>query len=432
MRHVRSDPGDRQSGSQAGNGFVSGSGAVVSEPVLPAYDGGCIASVTPNLIGKVYGTVGSLPEWMPAALADASQIVLLLLDGVGWAQLIEARGVTPTLASGAGGPITSVCPTTTATALTSIATGLVPAAHGIVGYRFLVDRNGDKDADRPAPLNGAGGSFAVAGSKADGADSGRARILNVLRWRTEDGDARRTYKPRQIQPVDAFGGREIPAVTRGEFVATGFSAAHLGGARIFGWQVPSTLVVTVRRLLAQGEPFVHAYYDGPDKVAHEHGLGEHYEAELHAVDRLVGDLIDELPPGACLVVTSDHGQVDVGRSAELPANEVMDASWLASGEGRFRWYHARKGAAADLEAAAIEFHGDKAWVRSKEQILDEAWFGGPLSASVAGRLGDIALVAHQPVAFLDPADTGETRLAARHGSLTRAEMMVPLLAFGPR
>ena len=77
-------------------------------------------------------------------------------------------------------------------------------------------------------------------------------------------------------------------MTRADFVATGFSAAHLDGARMIGWQVPSTIVVEVRRLIAEGARFVHAYYDGPDKVAHEHGLGEHYAAELRSADRLVG------------------------------------------------------------------------------------------------------------------------------------------------
>jgi hypothetical protein len=113
----------------------------------------------------------------------------------------------------------------------------------------------------------------------------------------------------------------------------------------------------------------------------------------------------------------------------MPANEVMEACWRLSGEGRFRWFHARPGAERDLEAAAHEFHADCAWVLNREQMIDEGWFGGPLSAEAASRLGDVALVARTAVAFLDPADTGETRLAARHGSLTSAEMQVPLLAF---
>ena len=375
--------------------------------MLPAYGGACIASLTPALLEVVYNAGAVGPDWLPEPIRNASQIVLLVVDGVGWAQLQSAPTVVPTINSGTGGAITSVAPTTTACALTSISTGLTPAEHGLVGYRLAVGAN------RTAPVDK------------------NARILNVLKWRTEDGDARVHLPPQEFQPVSAFGGAPATTVTRGDFLATGFSAAHLDGPRMVGWQVPSTIVVETRRALADGTRFVHTYYDGPDKVAHEHGLGEHYEAELRATDRLVGDLLEVLPSGACLVVTSDHGQVDVGRSAELPANELLEASWLISGEGRFRWFHARAGAKRDLEAAAIACHGEVAWIRTLEQMVDEGWFGGPLKPEFASRLGDVALVAKEPVAFLDPADTGETRLAARHGSLTEAEMFVPLLAFCP-
>jgi hypothetical protein len=405
------------------------------EPVLPAYGSGCIASVMPALQQVLSQSGAPAPDWLPEPARHASQVVLLVLDGVGWAQLKAAGAVTPTLSSGAGGPITSVAPTTTATALTSISTGLVPAAHGLVGYRLAVDGGAVAD-DRAVADDGAvADDRAVAddgaGREEGGAPlEGVALILNVLRWRTEAGDARMVLPPGEFQPVSAFCGAHATTVTRADFAATGFSAAHLGGAQIVGWQVPSTIVVETRRRLALGAKYIHAYYDGPDKVAHEHGLGEHYEAELRAADRLVSDLVDVLPPGACLVVTSDHGQVDVGRSADLPANELMEASWLLSGEGRFRWFHARPGAEGDLYDAAVACHADVAWVRTLEQIIDEGWFGGPLDRAVASRLGDVALVAREPVAFLDPADTGETRLAARHGSLTAAEMYVPLLAFG--
>jgi predicted AlkP superfamily pyrophosphatase or phosphodiesterase len=377
--------------------------AGVPDPVLPDYGGACIASLTPVLRRVVSEGSGRsedhVPDWLPEPAREADQIVLLVLDGLGWERLTSVRGQLPTLGPAASSRITSVVPTTTATALTSISTGLPPAEHGVVGYRLVVTPG-----------------------------AGTPRILNVLRWRADDADARMTIPPRSFQPVPAFGGDPTPAVTRSDFVATGFSAAHLDGTRMIGWQVPSTLVTEIRRLVSGGARFVHAYYDGLDKVAHEHGLGEHYEAELRSADRMVGDIVEALPKGACLVVTSDHGQVEVGRAAMMPANEMLEASWLLSGEGRFRWFHARPGAIRDLEAAAVASHGDVAWVRTLEQIRDERWFGGDLSAEVASRLGDLALIAREPVAFTDPADTGESRLAARHGSLTSAEMYVPLLA----
>jgi len=107
----------------------------------------------------------------------------------------------------------------------------------------------------------------------------------------------------------------------------------------------------------------------------------------------------------------------------------MDDVTLISGEGRFRWLHTQPGAVEDVATTAAEHYAELAWVRTKEQVIAEGWLGGVPSAEVAARLGDVALVPFAPTAFLDPADTGELRLQARHGSLTPAEMLVPLLAW---
>ena len=114
---------------------------------------------------------------------------------------------------------------------------------------------------------------------------------------------------------------------------------------------------------------MYAYYEGIDKVAHAEGLGRYYDDELQAVDRLVGDVLEALPSGSVLVVTADHGQVEVGNSVELIGPEIMEAVTLISGEGRFRWLHVRPGAAADVAATASALHGDVAWVRTKEQLI---------------------------------------------------------------
>ncbi len=371
-----------------------------SRPVVPDYGGACLSSLVAALAARGRPDAAG---WLPQPCKEATQLVLLVLDGIGWEQLSSAHAVAPTLTGGTGGPITSVVPTTTATALTSITTGCMPCEHGVVGYRMRIP--------------------------SDARDGVDGEVLNVLRWRTGRGDMRRLMPATRFQTVPPFAGVRAPAVTRSEFASTGFTALHLAGARLVGWALPSSLVVQVRDLLSSGEPFVYAYYDGLDKVAHAHGLGEFYEAELRSVDRWVSDLVESLPSGCALVVTSDHGQVEVGDAVHVPSAELLDHVQMLSGEGRFRWLHARPGAEDDLLSAAIEAYGDEAWVRTREEIVEAGWFGGPLSAPVADRLGDVALVARQAVAFLDPADTGETRLAARHGSLTSAEMYVPLITW---
>jgi hypothetical protein len=232
----------------------------------------------------------------------------------------------------------------------------------------------------------------------------------------------------RFQPRLPFDGEPVPVVSRDEFGGTGFTAAHLGNSPLHGYKVLSSLPVEVGRLLRDDETFVYAYYDGIDKVAHGAGLGRLYDAELRAVDRLVADLADELPPDAVLVVTADHGQIDVGPRVELLGRDIMGAVEFLSGEGRFRWLHARNGAAGDLRDEALARYGDTTWVMGCEQLIDEGVFGGSLPDELRGRLGDVALLPHAPIAFVDPADTGENRLESRHGSLTGAEMLVPLVA----
>lgn len=360
------------------------------EPLIPDYAGACLSNVVPALVAPG----PDKPAWLPAEAWQAKQTVLLALDGLGWDQLRDRTAGAPTLARMQGGPISTVAPSTTATALSSLALGCPPGEHGVVGYRINV----------------------------------RGDVLNVLRWQTTKGDARDVIPPDVIQGRPAFQGVRPPIVTRAEFAGTGFTAAHLGDTRFNGWRVTSTLVTEVRRLLQDGERFVYAYYDGVDKVAHEYGLGEHYAAELQSADRLVQDLLDVLPPGAALVVTSDHGQVDVGDNCVPLHPDVMADVELLSGEGRFRWLHALPGRVDDLAAAARAHHGDLAWVRTRQQVIEEEWFGPKVSEAAAARFGDVVLAAIDPVAFLDPADTGPYVLQSRHGSLTSAEMLVPLLA----
>src|SRR5205807_3945140 len=193
-------------------------------------------------------------EWLPSPAAEARQIVLLTIDGLGWEQLEQRARLAPAMTAMVGRAITTVVPSTTATALTSLTTGEPPARHGVVGYRVRVAGN---------------------------------EVLNVLRWRVPSGDARELVPPREFQGIAPFEGTRPPVITRAEFSETGFTGAHLAGVRLYGWRMPSTLVTWVRRLLSDGEPFVYAYYDGIDKVAHEHGIDDAYDDEVAAADRLV-------------------------------------------------------------------------------------------------------------------------------------------------
>jgi hypothetical protein len=162
-------------------------------------------------------------------------------------------------------------------------------------------------------------------------------------------------------------------------------------------------------------------------VSHEYGLGPHYDAEVAAADRLVGDVVACVPSGTAVVVVSDHGQVEVGDRLVPLAPEVVAHVSLQSGEGRFRWLHARPGHGSALVEACVANHSDQAWVRTRDEIVDGGWFGPQVSADALARLGDVALVPHADIAFVEPTDTGPFELVGRHGSATEAEIRVPLL-----
>jgi hypothetical protein len=364
---------------------------VAPQPVIPRYSGPNVRGLIPAFLGP---GGASKPDWIPQVAAQADQVVLFVVDGLGWEQLEARRHLAPTLSAMVGGPITTVAPTTTATALTSITTGLTPGEHGLIGYRL--DVGGD--------------------------------VMNVLRWHTDHGgDARRAHEPQRMQPFAPFMGEPVPVVSKAELESSGFTAAHLRGSRPRGWRAASSLPVVVGELLRAGERFVYAYYDGVDKIAHERGFGPYYDAELQTADRLVASVIEALPAGAALLVTADHGQVHVGPNTLPPAADLDRFVHHSSGEGRFRWLHAKTGATDDLAAAANEAHGDVAWVVTRQQMLDEQWFGPVVSPPVQARLGDVALVAHADVSFEDAADSGPYPLVCRHGSLTAAEVYVPLI-----
>jgi hypothetical protein len=119
---------------------------------------------------------------MPSIVQGAPRIVVLLLDGLGWNQLQKYSEHMPTLSGMTGGHITTVAPSTTATALTSLVTGLSPGEHGLIGYRV---------------------------------DMGDT-VMNVLRWGDENGDLRRRYPPQQTQPCPPFLGSSVPVLSKAE------------------------------------------------------------------------------------------------------------------------------------------------------------------------------------------------------------------------
>jgi len=359
-----------------------------SELAMPDYHGACVSNIVPALLEHRLLGEG----WIPERVLDADQVVVLLIDGLGWNQLVQRQHLCPVLSGSEGRPITTVAPTTTAAALTSITTGAPPGEHGLVGYKI---RTGGE-------------------------------TLNALRWSTQNGDARERIIPSELQVLPPFGNRNPVVITKSEFERSGFTMAHLSGTKFRGYSTMSTFVHEIVGAVADGERFVYAYYDGLDRVGHERGHDEAFDAEYRFVDRLVGDVRAALAEDVALVVTADHGQVNTGDNVVPIDAGVMRQTRAISGEARFVWLHANPGSEALLLEAAGAAHGDDAWVLSLDEVLAQGLLGGRVSADARARLGDVALIAKSTVALVDP-EAPDSILIGRHGSLTADELYVPLL-----
>ena len=360
------------------------------EPVMPAYGGRCNASIVPAMSWDLE------TEVLPNEIVRAAKAVVLVLDSLGWKHLDDARkaGVAlPQIGALDGGPVTTVAPSTTSAALTSISTGVPPGEHGIVGYRF--------------PAGG--------------------EVMNALRWSTKLGDWRGTVPPTDVQQNEPLAGGDWTIVADRMFINSGFTEAYLGSGEYRGVHHPSSLAGEARAALEAGASRVYAYYDGLDHVAHIYGVaGRHFADELRFCDWLIATMAAALPSGTALIVTADHGQIDAPELVEVGAGFNHLVREL-SGEPRFRWLHGTQSSPDELLSAAEEIHGHHAWVKSRDQVIDEGWLGPRVTDAARHRLGDVALIARSPLGFADPAERNADRLVGRHGSFTGAEMYVPAL-----
>jgi hypothetical protein len=357
------------------------------EPVLPDYEDRCISNVLEALQSP--RRKGPLAD-LRSAVLDAPKVVLVLLDGLGAEQLAERAAIAPWLTAHQLDPITSVAPSTTAAALSSITTGEAPGRHGMVGYRFEHE----------------------------------GQILQSLRWTVDGKDARKLHSPEQVQPLEPkLAG--VPYVGRADFQTSAFTAAHLRGADYRGAKSLAAMIPLIIAAIEES-PLVLAYHDAIDKVSHKDGFGSSFDAAVIEADQFLSELRSKLAPEVAVVVTSDHGQVDIGGASVdvSPATDALVA--YRSGEGRFRWLHAVPGQTGELLRRTHEELGDSCWVKSRRQIANEGWLG-EMDDEAEARLGDVAVVPFAPVFVPDPEVPKEVTMRGRHGSLTAAEMLVPLV-----
>ncbi|MFT3861288.1 alkaline phosphatase family protein [Micropruina sp.] len=369
----------------------------MTHPQVPAYGTSTLADLLPSM-SAVLGLPGR-PNVLH--LPEAERFVVLLVDGLGWHLLEGREAQAPFLCElrATGRPITSGVPSTTATSITSLGTGLTPGQHGIAGYTF---RFGD-------------------------------HLLNALLW--QGGLDGLDVQP-QLTMFERLTklGVYCATVTPARFRNTGLTTCALRGAHFFGFAEDSTAAgrveYAVRAATAAQQSLVYVYNRELDHAGHKCGTASpEWTAELTRVDALASALRAALPEDVRLIVTGDHGMVDVPEASRLTIErypELVADVRLIGGEGRLRQLYVRPGTEAAVRARWAEHLGDRACVMSRDEAFAAAWFG-PVQPKLADRFGDVLVAMADDGALMTTTQPNEFGLVGMHGSLTAAELTVPLL-----
>lgn len=381
----------------------------------PGAGGGHLAGVLTD-VARALGVDAVPAATAGLALPDVQRVCVVLVDGMGDGPLRARTGHAPTLRSLVAGsePVRCGYPSTTAASLASFGTGLSSGTTGMLGYTV-----------RDPRTVGNGG---VPG------------LVNLVSWSTHRGEgsapALPVPEPLAWQPhatvFEAMAAAGVAATSAGplRFAGSGLTSAGLRGATYRAAESLADRVdAVVTALRSPGVAYL--YWGDLDKAGHHHGWSSpEWGEELGAFDHELTRLLRRLPRGTAVVVTADHGMVDVtGRTdvAQVPglAQDVV----LVAGEPRAGHVHLRPG--ADAQAAAERWQNqldENAWVLTGQQAVDLGLFG-----AVEGRnrtlIGDLVVAARGTHAVVDSRTQTPASIAliGMHGSLTLDELAVPAL-----
>ena len=338
------------------------------------------------------------------ALGAPRHLVVLLVDGMGALQLAEHAAQAPRLAAMAElGPLAAPFPSTTAVSLTSLGTGLPPGMHGIVGTSFRLD---------------------------DGS------VLAPLSWGAHPNPVATQPEPTVLERAAAAGVR-MTTVAPSAHAGSGLTRAALRGGEYAGADtLPARLEMTAGAIhLARtegGASLTYVYWPDLDKAGHLHGVASAaYRAELSRVDSLVAGLLALTADDVALLVTADHGIIDVPdeRRFDLEAAPALRRDVVSVlGEPRVRHVYALSGRAERVRRIWADELGDRAEVRTREGVFELL---GPVDDWYADRIGDVVAIAREDWALVsDRVDAWVSGLRGQHGGLTDPEVLVPLRAAG--
>jgi len=395
--------------------------------VAPAYGGHSLVNLAAAIVAGFGaeppgGPVLAIPE-VADGLRSARKVVLLLIDALGYefftAHLqAEPDSVWHGLVDAAY-PLTSVFPSTTVAALTSLWTARPPLAHGLIAYELLL-----KELGLTAKM------IELTPS-----------VSREPEWLIRAG----LIKPEEFMPLPLISqtlttaGVGVYGLMYRPYWRSGLTQMHLRGVTPLGYFTLTDLMVTLREFLndqTAGPFYLWVYWAGLDTLGHMYGVDlPRLRAEFEEVGRLLRDLVltrltAQARDGLLVLVTGDHGMVTTPEESTLMARSDPDLmrplAFLPTGEGRAAFLYVRPGAEAEVHGYFSGRHPDRFVLWSGREALRAGLFGpGEPPDYTLDRVGDLIVVARGNNAIYWGVAPNQMR--GRHGGVEFGEMVVPLI-----
>lgn len=383
---------------------------------LPDYHGASLVNLMSSITRALGGAAVDYPPStvLPAAALDHRVVVLLVIDGMGYAHLERMAG-GGLLHAHLAGRMTSVFPSTTASAITTFLTGTAPQQHALTGWYVHLKEVGCVTAVLPLRPRYGGPSLVEAG-----------------------------VDPRALfDHANLFDRLAVPChvVAPREIVHSPFNLAHTGNAFRHGYANREQMFECIVKCACTDEArtYVYAYYPELDRIAHEYGIySPEAQAEIAELDAAFGVFAQRLAgQDAVVVATADHGFVDVDHDSVIDLADHPDlADTLVlplCGERRAAYCYVHPDRRAAFEAYVTAHLSDCLDLFPSADLVAQGWFGlGLADRRLHARIGDYTLVMRSNYVIKDRV-SGErdfTQIGV-HGGVSAEEMYVPLIVMAP-
>ncbi len=343
-------------------------------------------------------------------LPAAQSAVVVLVDGLGSQNLASASAHARFLGrhSTSETSLTTVFPSTTAAALASLTTGTTPGQHGMTGYKVRNPESGD--------------------------------VVNLLTGLGVFPEPSAWITRQPLYSRAQENGITPTVVAHPRFADTPLTKViHAGAVQLSSKTLDERVQAVLSTLKQPGKHLVILYISELDELAHNKGVNSpEWAASLESVDGALKTLSEQLPTDAGMIVTADHGVLDIPASKHFLYGtdlEHMEHISEVGGEPRcLQLYFSEEATVNDRAAALTVWRRDwseLAWVLSKDEVLESGLYG-VVDTAVLSRLGDIFVLAKKDVAFYDERDhlLKGRNMIGQHGGVSAIELSIPGIRLG--